>query len=68
VSNTHDYETREVPVTELDSTMVLVGESGGLCAIYETQPSSAMPGLQRIETEHGALYLDPDESATVLVT
>jgi hypothetical protein len=63
---THDYATREVLGSKLDSSMVLVGESGGLSAIYEVGASSAMPGLVRVETEHGPLYLDPDETYPVL--
>lgn len=64
---THDYDTRLVLPAALDETMVLVGESGGLSAIYLNDGFSAsMAGLVRIETEHGPLYLDPDEPAEVL--
>lgn len=59
--NIHDYKTKEVLGKDLDYTMVLVGESGGLCAVYAVNNSSAMPGLLAVETEHGPLYLDPDE-------
>lgn len=45
----------------LNTTMTLVGESGGLSRIYEIQKSDAMPGLLCVTTEHGPLYLDPDE-------
>jgi hypothetical protein len=62
---THDYPTRKVRGFELDETMVLVGESGGLSAVYDNSPSSAMPGLMMIDTEHGPLYLDPDEEYDV---
>lgn len=65
---THDYETRLVLPTALESSMVLVGESGGLSAVYLNDGMSAsMVGLVRVETEHGPLYLDPDEPAEVLV-
>lgn len=63
--STHDYPTRKVRGKDLDGTMVLVGESGGLSAIYVNSPSSAMPGLTLIETEHGPLYLDPDKEYDV---
>lgn len=65
--STHDYDTKKVNPADLNSTHVLVGESGGLSAIYENDgPSNAMAGLIRLETEHGPLYLDPDEPADVL--
>lgn len=64
---THEHPTKPVNTKLLDSTMVLVGESGGLSAIYENaEPSSSMPGIWRVETEHGPLYLDPDEDQDVL--
>lgn len=46
--------------------MTLVGESGGLSSIYDVEPSSAMPGLIVVTTEHGPLYVDPDETYPVL--
>lgn len=52
--------------TLLDSGDTLVGESGGLSAIYDVSTSSSIPGLLAVETEHGFLYLDPDEEYTVL--
>ena len=50
----------------LDSTMVLVGDSEGLSAIYEVNTSSVMPGMLAVETEHGVLYLDPESEYNVL--
>ena len=39
----------------------LVGENGGASAIVgEIGQSNSIPELFRIETEHGALYLDPE--------
>jgi hypothetical protein len=52
--------------TDLTPADVLIGECEGLCAIFEVNKSSAMPGLLVLETEHGALYLDPDESSKVV--
>jgi len=66
MSDTHDYNTKKVLGKNLTNEHVLVGESGGLSAIYELEPSSAMPGFMRVETEHGPLYLDPDEFYDVL--
>lgn len=48
----------------LNSTHVLVGESGGLSAIYENKGN--ILGAVCVETEHGPLYLDPEEPAPVL--
>ena len=64
---THDYNTKLVWADKLNSEHVLVGECGGLSAIVgECKLSSAMPGLFMAETEHGTLYLDPDEAVEVL--
>lgn len=65
-AETHDYATAELLASYLNSTHILVGESGGLSAVYDTEPSNAMPGCLRIETEHGTLYADPDEVFRVL--
>ena len=62
---THEYPTKVVQVSRLNSTHVLVGESGGLSAVYEVSESNIMPGIFLVETEHGPLYLDPDEDAVV---
>ena len=51
--------------TDLESGDVLVGEAGGKSLIHEVQPSSSIPGLLAVETEHGFLYLDPDEEFEV---
>jgi hypothetical protein len=67
VATTHDYLTAPALGRQLTSEHVLVGDSGGLSAIYEVQPSSLLQGMLRVETEHGPLYLDPDEHYSVLV-
>ena len=64
--STHDYETKMLLPLELDETSVLVGECGGLSAVFEAGPSHASPGFWRVETEHGSLYLDPDVLVEVL--
>lgn len=63
--STHDYPTKMILAKDLNDTHVLVGESGGLSAVYDSAPSSAMPGLTWVETEHGPLYLDPDHEYAV---
>ena len=50
----------------LQATDTLVGEAGGLCAVYEIEPSNIMPDLLRVETEHGTLYLDPESESTII--
>ena len=64
---THDYETRDVLGCDLDDTCVLVGETGGLSALYAVGPSNIMSMMLVVTTEHGPLYLDPDEKYAVLV-
>jgi hypothetical protein len=64
--STHDYRTQDVAASTLTSRDVLVGESGGLSAVYDSYPSAEMPGCLAVETEHGTLYLDGDEDCTVL--
>jgi hypothetical protein len=66
MSETHDYETKMVKATALNGTHVIVGECGGLSAVFDVEPSSAIPGLYRVESEHGVLYLDPDQKIQVL--
>lgn len=63
---THDYTTATVKVRDLNSTHVLVGESGGLSAVYDCGPSNFGFGLQGVETEHGMLLLDPDAEVEVV--
>lgn len=62
---THDYKVKLVQVMHLDATHVLVGESGGLCAVYSSAPSGFGWGLWGVETEHGMLLLDPDAMVEV---
>lgn len=65
--STHDYETREVEAKNLDRTMVLVGECGGLSAVVGgALESVTMPGFITVSTEHGSLYLNPADVLDVL--
>lgn len=64
---THDYTAKTISVKSLNSTHVLVGESGGLSAVYGVEKSYVMPGCVAVETEHGTLYMDAeDDFVTVL--
>lgn len=58
--------TAEVRGCDLAPGDVLVGDSAGRSLINEVAPSSSMPGLLCLETEHGPLYLDPDETYLVI--
>jgi len=65
MNTTHDYKTKVFRADELDSTCVLVGESGGLSAVYHSELT--YDGTQlRIETEHGTLYAENDEEFIIL--
>lgn len=61
-----NLKTIIVAGTNLECGQVLVGEMGGLSNVYEVNPSSSIPGLLAVETEHGFLYLDPDGEYAVL--
>lgn len=63
---THDYPTKAVLAKDVDDTMVLVGESGGLSAIYGSRRSVLVPSMMSIETEHGQLVVSPERGMTVL--
>ena len=63
----HDYITQNVKPSDLDATCVLVGECGGLSAVFSTEPSAAMPGCTAIATEHGYLYVDSDFDVEILI-
>lgn len=66
MSTTHDYRTQTVAVKTLTFRDVLVGECGGLSAVYETETSYLMQGCLSVETEHGTLYMDADDQVLVL--
>lgn len=62
----HDHQTTPVYGRDLNDTHTLVGESGGLSSIYETTGSNLVLGCVVVATEHGPLYLDPDQQYLVL--
>jgi hypothetical protein len=66
MSETHTYPTVTIPARDLDYTHVIVGESGGLCAVYESAQPSPTFGLYRVETEHGHIFIDPAKDVNVL--
>lgn len=51
--------------TEIKAGDVLVGYKGGRSYVEEVNDSNTMPGMLVVETEHGFLYLDPDEDFEV---
>ena len=64
MSDTHDCDTVSVPALDLTPAHVLVGESGGLSAVYEVRHDSLLPGFVTVTTEHGPLLLDDDREVT----
>ena len=66
MSDAHDHSVTLVKASAINGTHVLVGECGGLSAVFEAGPAHSAPGFWRVETEHGPLYLDPDEELEVL--
>ena len=56
MADTHDHLTRKVKATDLDATMTLVGQSGGLSSIYEVHQAPSVDVVALL-TEHGALWL-----------
>ena len=51
---------------DLTGEDVIIGECKGLSAVFKVYDSSAMSGQLVVETEHGPLYLDPEESSRVV--
>ncbi len=71
VTEVHTYNTQSILGENLNETHVLVGESGGLTAIYDRPRvlrSALTPELTiwAIETEHGHMVIDPERVYEVL--
>lgn len=66
MNEVHTYDTSQVSVYQLNSSHVLVGECGGLSAVFDVYNSYAMPGCYAVETEHGTLYLGSTDLVEVL--
>lgn len=64
MNETHDHPVKLVPATELNNTHVLVGESGGLSAVYEIEKTSVIE--LAIITEHGTLFAYEGDEFSVL--
>jgi hypothetical protein len=68
MNSVHEYPSKFVKANQLTNSDTMIGESGGLSSCYNNaEASSAMVGLVVIETEHGSLYLDPEEDVEVLL-
>lgn len=65
MSETHDYDTVSVRFGDLQPHCVLVGEAGGLSAVYG-YPQPIFNGLVVIDTEHGGLVHHPDRTIEIL--
>lgn len=63
MSQTHDYTTIKLCALQLDKKCVLVGQSGGLSAVYETH---YLGWDVTIVTEHGRMVVAPDATFDVL--
>lgn len=67
-AETNDYESQDVLVLLLDETMVLVGESGGLSAVYgRPVPYGSGEHAVTVLTEHGTLLVTRTATVKVLV-
>jgi hypothetical protein len=55
VNETHDWDTKSIDVRHLNGTHILVGESGGLSAVYNHAQSVGSSEMWAVETEHGTL-------------
>lgn len=63
---THDYATKQVLGRDLTGDHVLVGESGGLSALFSAPTSGYTRTSMIVDTEHGMLIVDPGHSYDVL--
>ena len=66
MNEAHDYNTVKVKVSALNGTHVIVGECGGLSAVFDVCPSETMPGYYSVATEHGTSYFNEKDTFDVL--
>lgn len=68
MSATHDYETTEKQAQHLTNADVLVGECGGLSAVFSIDGPTRIGWsmVVIIETEHGNLLVAPEKELEVL--
>ena len=64
MNQTHEYTTIALCALQLDHTCVLVGESGGLSAVYEARPTATFD-VETV-TEHGTMVVPPETLFSVL--
>jgi hypothetical protein len=64
MSEVHTYKTRLIGARELNGTHVLVGECGGLSAVF-AEPQVCL-GVLVVETEHGEMVFGVDRRVEVL--
>lgn len=64
MNDTHEYPVTRVQSQMLNETHTLVGESGGLSAVYGVM-GEIFGGLA-VETEHGMLFLNHEDEVVVL--
>ena len=60
------YDYQFCIVKNLQNTDVLIGESGGLSAIYNIEKSIAMNECLVLETEHGSVYIHADMTVAIM--
>lgn len=65
-SAAHDYQTKMVKASAINGTHVLVGECGGLSAVFTAEPYEELGKYTIILTEHGYLYINNEKSLEVL--
>lgn len=66
IADYNNAPTRSVLATELTFDDTLVGDNLGRSLVLEVRPSASIPGLLAVETEHGPLYLDPEETYLII--
>jgi hypothetical protein len=66
MNEAHDYDTVKVKVSALNGTHVIVGECGGLSAVFDACPSTTLPGYYAVATEHGTSYFSEHDMFDVL--
>lgn len=54
-----------VPYSEVKGGDLLVGYQNFSRVLEDAEPSSAIPGLVHILTEHGHLYMDPEQEVEI---
>jgi hypothetical protein len=61
-----EHPTVTVIARDVSDTQVLVGDCGGLSAVFGVFESAVMNGVLGIHTEHGTLYVEGSKMLKVL--